>query len=282
MINLSARPFRRFLPSLLGASCLLLASLSPVKAMDYEEYPVVKLRSLDKITARTMTFEVKVGSTVRFGEIFIKVQACRKPPPVEKSEAAAFLQVWQNNGDTENTNAKWIFSGWMFASSPALSSMDHPVYDVWVLDCLGRDPEPLPKVSDTGVQPPVTDGAAPNAVPPAVEPDTAAKLKENTVTKDDDPGAFDEETTPNTSIPANSVPQETTPATNATPAPAENKDYKPDQDTPETYKDDTPADDSAPKEDTIPATPAPAPVPQENLEPKPEPEKTGQEIQGIY
>lgn len=97
------------------------------------DYPVVKLRSLDKITARTMTFEAKVGSTVRFGPLYIKVQSCRKAPPIEKPEAASFLQIWEINSDEQ---AQWVFSGWMFASSPALSPMDHPIYDVWVIDCL--------------------------------------------------------------------------------------------------------------------------------------------------
>jgi hypothetical protein len=97
------------------------------------EMPVVKLRSLDKVTARTKTFEANVGSTIKFGPLYIKTQSCRKSSPLEKPEAASFLQVWEVNHEEE---AQWIFSGWMFASSPGLSSMDHPIYDVWVLDCL--------------------------------------------------------------------------------------------------------------------------------------------------
>jgi hypothetical protein len=115
---------------------------SPASALDYEEYPSIRLRSLDKITARTITFDAQVGSTIKFGDIYIKIQSCRKPPPVEKTEAAAFLQIWQI--DKTRVESKWIFSGWMFSSSPALSGMSHPVYDVWVIDCLGKDPEELP------------------------------------------------------------------------------------------------------------------------------------------
>lgn len=100
-----------------------------------EDYPVVKLQSLDKSTARTMTFEVRVGSTVKFGPLYIKVDACRKSSPLERPESASFLQIWEVTKDQE---AHWIFSGWMFASSPALSAMDHPIYDVWVLDCLDK------------------------------------------------------------------------------------------------------------------------------------------------
>lgn len=97
------------------------------------DMPIVQLQSLDKITARTMVFEMQVGKTVKFGPIYIKAQACRKAEPIDTPESAAFLQIWE---ETSGDKSEWVFSGWMFASSPALSSMDHPVYDVWVLDCL--------------------------------------------------------------------------------------------------------------------------------------------------
>jgi len=105
----------------------------PARDRVMNDFPVVKLRSLDKVTARTMTFEAKVGSTVKFGGLYIKVQACRKAPPIEAPESASFLQIWEVTHEGE---AQWVFSGWMFASSPGLSAMDHPIYDVWVLDCL--------------------------------------------------------------------------------------------------------------------------------------------------
>lgn len=99
------------------------------------DMPIVKLRSLDKITARTATFEAAVGEVVKFGSLYIKVQSCKKSSPIESPEAASFLQIWENDTDEE---PEWIFSGWMFASSPALSAMDHAIYDVWVLDCIGE------------------------------------------------------------------------------------------------------------------------------------------------
>lgn len=101
------------------------------------DLPVVKLQTLDKITARTMTFEARVGSTVKFGPLYIRIQACREPPPIEKPESAAFLQIWEVSPKNER-DSHWVFSGWMFASSPSLSAMDHPIYDVWVLDCLEK------------------------------------------------------------------------------------------------------------------------------------------------
>jgi len=113
--------------------CLVFTVQPARAAMD--NYPIARLRMLDKITARTSTFNVMVGTTVRFGQLYIKPRACRKAPPIEKPESASFLQIWEI---TPKGDARWVFSGWMFASSPALSSMDHPVYDVWVLDCVGE------------------------------------------------------------------------------------------------------------------------------------------------
>lgn len=123
----------------------------PVKT--WEGRPIVKMRALDKVTARTMTFEAKVGSVARFGDLFIKVQACREPPAIFTPESAAFLQIWQVPAGEEQS--VWVFSGWMFATSPALSAMDHPIYDVWVIDCI--DPTaPAPPKAD-----PVSKEAAP-------------------------------------------------------------------------------------------------------------------------
>ncbi|MCB1721274.1 MAG: DUF2155 domain-containing protein [Rhodospirillales bacterium] len=131
---------------LTGAVSLYVAALLISLRADAKpsiDYPIVKLRSLDKITARTEVFEANVGRTIKFGSVYIKVQACRKAPELEKPEAAAFLQVWDAPpaAEGEETESEWIFSGWMFASSPGLSAMDHPIYDVWVLDCLKLENE---------------------------------------------------------------------------------------------------------------------------------------------
>ena len=127
-------------------SLLLVAFLFPLHAnATMTDYPVVKLQSLDKITARTTTFEARVGSTIQFGPLFIRIQSCRESDPIDKPESAAFIQVWEVPPETGKS--EWVFSGWMFASSPALSAMDHPVYDVWVLDCLETD-----KPNDAAIQ----------------------------------------------------------------------------------------------------------------------------------
>lgn len=99
--------------------------------------PVVKLRALDKVTARTRTLYAPVGETVRFGTLSILAQACDKRPPEETPESAAFLEVTEQRSEQAPTD---VFRGWMFASSPGLSAMQHPIYDVWVLDCVSSVP----------------------------------------------------------------------------------------------------------------------------------------------
>jgi hypothetical protein len=94
--------------------------------------PVALLQGLDKITARVSQFEAPVGTPVRFGTLSIRVRDCEKNPPEEEPESAAFLEIDEARPGEANLR---VFSGWMFASSPALSALEHPVYDVIVLDC---------------------------------------------------------------------------------------------------------------------------------------------------
>lgn len=98
----------------------------------YDDYKIVTLRFLNKITAESETFDLTIDKTVAYGSLRIRPKACKKSPPIEEPESVSFLQIWEkmHEGDDE-----WVFSGWMFASSPSLSSMEHPVYDVWVIDC---------------------------------------------------------------------------------------------------------------------------------------------------
>ncbi|MBC8269097.1 MAG: DUF2155 domain-containing protein [Rhodospirillaceae bacterium] len=93
------------------------------------------LQGLDKVTARVSTIEVPLGDTAKFGALEIIVRACDKRPPEETPESAAFLDVWEVR---PGEPAVSIFRGWMFASSPALSALEHPVYDVWLLDCINK------------------------------------------------------------------------------------------------------------------------------------------------
>ncbi|HEX6978507.1 MAG TPA: DUF2155 domain-containing protein [Alphaproteobacteria bacterium] len=102
-------------------------------------YPIAVLQTLDKVTGRVRTLEAPVEQTVRFGTLDIMVRTCRKRPPEETPESAAFLEVREiKPGETPRT----LFVGWMFASSPAVSALEHAVYDVWVVDCKAGQEEP--------------------------------------------------------------------------------------------------------------------------------------------
>jgi len=93
---------------------------------------IVVLRGLDKITAHISTFDAPIGQTVRFGALQITARSCDKRPPEEVPESAAFLEIVEAR---EGEAPQRLFSGWMFASSPALSALENPIYDLWVLDC---------------------------------------------------------------------------------------------------------------------------------------------------
>lgn len=98
----------------------------------------ILLRALDKVTATTEDYTVKVGDTLEYGSLSIDAVHCEKRPPEELPETFAFLKIrdakLDGNGK-ETDEAEVVFSGWMFGSRPALSALDHGVYDVWVVGC---------------------------------------------------------------------------------------------------------------------------------------------------
>lgn len=108
-----------------------------------EEAPVFMtsaiLQGLDKITARVSEFDAPLGETVKFGSFEIVARVCEKTPPEEPPESTAFLEITDIRPDEP---ARVVFRGWMFASSPALSAVEHPVYDVWVTGCRISQLEP--------------------------------------------------------------------------------------------------------------------------------------------
>lgn len=116
--------------ALLAAALMLPASGASA------ETTVAVLQGLDKTTARVSTIEAPIGKAVRFGRLVITARACVKHPPEEDPESAAFLQIDElRQSEGSEPVPQRVFSGWMFASSPALSAMESPIYDVSVLDC---------------------------------------------------------------------------------------------------------------------------------------------------
>ena len=123
---------------LLGALLLPLLAAGAAAAKDggtftYREMGMAVLQGLDKVTARISTLTIPLERTERFGTLEVSVWACRKRPPEEPPESAVFLTVVERRRDAPPVR---LFQGWMFASSPAMSALEHPVYDIWALDCI--------------------------------------------------------------------------------------------------------------------------------------------------
>src|SRR5450432_2700198 len=114
---------------------------------------------LDKITGRIINFDEDIGETVQFGALRVKTDACYTRPATEAANTDAFVEV---DEITLQGEVKRIFSGWMYAASPGLHGVEHPIYDIWLTDC---------KVPDTTVV-----SAAPVDVPkPAAPPPSVQK-----------------------------------------------------------------------------------------------------------
>lgn len=100
--------------------------------------PIAVFAGLDKITARITAFEVAVGETVQFGALRVTARVCYTRPPTEPPQTTAFVEVDEVK---LNDRIERIFTGWMFASSPGLHAVEHPVFDVWLTDCKTDAPE---------------------------------------------------------------------------------------------------------------------------------------------
>ena len=116
--------------------CWLAAGAAAMATAPAEAGKVAVLQGLDKATARIATIDVPIDQQVRYGNLLITARACVKHPPEELPESAAFLVIDELPPDAgPQTRPERIFNGWMFASSPALSALENPVYDISVLDC---------------------------------------------------------------------------------------------------------------------------------------------------
>ena len=134
---------------------------------------------LDKITGRIISFDAAIGETVQFGALQVTARACYTRPPTEATNTDAFVHV---DEVTLQGEIKRIFTGWMFASSPGLHAVEHPIYDVWLTDCaspqstqVAQQPADVPvPASATPARPPLRPRPATpprqQAMPPAVPP----------------------------------------------------------------------------------------------------------------
>jgi hypothetical protein len=113
-----------------GLVALLMLGAGPLLAQDFAEAPAGVLRWLDKLTGKTGDMELARGQSASNGRLTIQLDACRYPADNPAGEAQAHLTI------LDSTRSEPVFGGWMLSSSPALSALDHPRYDVWVLRCV--------------------------------------------------------------------------------------------------------------------------------------------------
>src|SRR5579883_507852 len=105
-------------------------------AADKIKHAVAVFSGLDKITGRIISFEVGTNETVQFGSLQITERVCYTRPPTEAPQTDTFVEVDELAPDK---TTKRIFTGWMFAASPGLHALDHPVYDIWLTGCKGTE-----------------------------------------------------------------------------------------------------------------------------------------------
>jgi len=107
--------------------------------------PTAVFSGLDKITGRITSFDVAINETVQFGALQVTPRACYSRPPTETPQTDGFVEV---DEVTLQGAIKRIFTGWMFAASPGLHAVEHPIYDVWLTDCKGGKMPALAEVPD--------------------------------------------------------------------------------------------------------------------------------------
>ncbi len=124
------------------ASLIALAGLAAPAQAETIANPVAAFSGLDKITGRITKFDVYINETVQFGALQITPRVCYTRPPTETQRTSVFIEVDQVSLKGQITR---IFTGWMFADSPALNSIDHAVYDIWLEDCKQSSDVPPPE-----------------------------------------------------------------------------------------------------------------------------------------
>jgi hypothetical protein len=129
--------------------------------------PTAVFSGLDKITGRTITFDVALNETVQFGALQVTPRVCYSRPPTETSRTDAFVSV---DEVTLQGDVRRIFTGWMFASSPGLNAVEHPIYDIWLSDCKGGQQAVAEAPEPQRQQPPPRQQQRQQQRPPVQQP----------------------------------------------------------------------------------------------------------------
>ena len=139
--------------------------------------PTAVFSGLDKITGRIISFDVAINETVRFGALEVTPRACYSRPPTEAPATDGFIEVDEL---TLQGEIKRIFSGWMFAASPGLNAVEHPIYDVWLTDCKGA-PQPAVAEAPAGARAGASARATAHAATAAAAAAAAAAARDPAV-----------------------------------------------------------------------------------------------------
>lgn len=130
---------KRILALVLGGVAVV-SLVGPVQAAKIKN-PVAVFSGLDKITGRTTSFDVYIDETVQFGALQVTPKVCFTRDETEAQKISGFVEV---DEITLDRKIRRIFTGWMFAASPGLNAVDHPVYDVWLTGCKQSSDVPAP------------------------------------------------------------------------------------------------------------------------------------------
>jgi hypothetical protein len=115
---------------------------APAPQVERVANPVAEFTGVDKITGRIITFDVYIDETVQFGALQVTPRVCYSRPGAEEPKTDSFVEV---DEITLDRKIRRIFTGWMFAQSPGLNAVEHPVYDVWLKDCKQKSDVPPPE-----------------------------------------------------------------------------------------------------------------------------------------
>ncbi|MCR6498543.1 DUF2155 domain-containing protein [Shinella sp. CPCC 101442] len=140
---------RRFLTVVLAASAVGIAMAPVASEAARIENPVAAFSGIDKITGRITNFDVYIGETVQFGALQVTPKVCYSRDDTEAQKVTSFVEV---DEITLDRKIRRIFTGWMFADSPGLNAVEHPVYDVWLVECKAKSEVPPPEDGETKSQ----------------------------------------------------------------------------------------------------------------------------------
>ena len=154
--------------SAVSLAAVISAAVATPAAADKIKHPTAVFAGLDKITGRIISFEVAINETVQFGSLQITPRVCYSRPATEAPQTDVFAEVDEVVADKSFHR---VFTGWMFADSPGLHGIEHPVYDIWLTDCKGDGQviHEAPEVADA----PSGADADPNAAAANPQPDPA-------------------------------------------------------------------------------------------------------------